>query len=93
MGSNSEACSPSKAGAVHHYPHHCVLKGAPGLVSGCTRTLMIFFHVIVNIAIDYRAQNRLFARKVSALTQMSCPVMEVDNPIRKLDLCELERFS
>lgn len=54
---------------------------------------MIFFHVIVNIAIDYRAQNRLFARKVSALTQMSCLVMEVDNPIGKLDLCELERFS
>lgn len=54
---------------------------------------LTFVHVIVNLAIDYRVQDCLFAGKVSTLTQVFSPVMEVDNPIGKLDLCELENFS
>jgi len=50
---------------------------------------LTFVHVTVYLAIDYRVQHRLYASKGSTLTQVSCPVMEVDSPIGKLELVSL----
>lgn len=49
--------------------------------------------LMVHLATESHTQHRLVVSKISTLTQVSSPVVKMNNPIRKQEFCELEHFS